>query len=114
MEEIRKSEFLSVVEETRLRLKDNSEWRARYASYAEKISDNLCFIKSVRSSFHEWSPLKVYLNVTSAKTAKNSVSFELRYMGQATDIVFAVFYQHTDLKSLWPAHWKVGSYPNIL
>ncbi|MBA7477202.1 MAG: hypothetical protein GH158_04365 [Dehalococcoidia bacterium] len=82
MEEIRKSEFLSVVEETRLRLKDNSEWRARYASYAEKISDNLCFIKSVRSSFHEWSPLKVYLNVTSAKTAKNSVSFELRYMGQ--------------------------------
>ena len=82
MEEMPKSEFASVVEETRLLLKDNNEWRARYAVYAEKISGNLGFINSVRSSFREWSPLKVYLNTTSSKNANNSVNFELRYMGQ--------------------------------
>jgi len=68
MEEMPKSEFASVVEETRLLLKDNNEWRARYAVYAEKISGNLGFINSVRSSFREWSPLKVYLNTTSSKS----------------------------------------------
>jgi len=36
----------------------------------------------VRSSFREWSPLKVYLNITAAKQAQSSVSFELRYFGQ--------------------------------
>ena len=77
-----KSEYISVIEETRLLLKDNSEWRERYAGYAEKISGNIDFINSVRASFREWSPLKVYLNTTSAKKANNSVSFELRYLGQ--------------------------------
>ncbi len=79
---MQESEFIQVMDETRLLLKDNSEWRERYCSYAEKISGNIDFIKSVRSSFHEWAPLKVYLNITSAKTAKHSVSFELRYLGQ--------------------------------
>ncbi len=77
-----KSDFIDVIQETRLRLKDNSEWRGRYVGYAEKISGNIDFIKSVRSGFREWSPMKVYLNITSAKTANNSVSFELRYLGQ--------------------------------
>lgn len=76
------NEITSVIEETRLLLEDNNEWRTRYAGYAEKICANIPFINSVRSSFREWSPLKVYLNITSAKNANNSVSFELRYMGQ--------------------------------
>lgn len=77
-----KNDFLSVIEETQFLLKNNSEWRGRYASYAKKVSENIAFIKSVRSSFREWSPLRIYLNTTSAQNAKNSVSFELRYLGQ--------------------------------
>lgn len=82
MKEVTKNEFMQVIEETRLLLKKNSEWRGRYASYAEEILRNIDTIKSVRSSFREWSPLRVYLNITSAKKAKDSVNFELRYMGQ--------------------------------
>ncbi len=77
-----RSEFLSVIEETRLLLDSNREWLDRYISYAKKISDNMVFIKSVRRSFREWSPLKIYMNTTSAQNAKNTVNFELRYLGQ--------------------------------
>jgi len=76
------SEFMKAVEETRRLLKENSEWRERYVDYAEKIRSNTPSIISARSSFREWSPLKVYLNTTSAKGARDSVSFELRYLGQ--------------------------------
>jgi hypothetical protein len=82
MQEELKSEFIAVIEETRLRLKDNNEWRERYAGYATSIRANEPLIKRVRRSFREWSPLYVYLNISSAKKAINSVSFELRYMGQ--------------------------------
>jgi hypothetical protein len=82
MKETMKNEFMSVLEEVRTLLNDNSEWRERYVDYAEKIQENIPFINSVRSSFREWSPLKIYLNITSAKTAKNTVIFDLRYMGQ--------------------------------
>lgn len=77
-----KSEFLSVIEETRVKLDSNDEWKERYARYANKIKDNLVFIRGVRRSFREWSPLKVYMNTTSAKNAKMNVNFELRYLGQ--------------------------------
>ena len=77
-----KSEFKTVVTETRLKLEEYNEWRERYTKYAEDISCSLPFIKSMRGSFREWSPLRVYLNITNAKTAKNSGCFELRYMGQ--------------------------------
>jgi hypothetical protein len=82
MKEVTKNEFMQVIEETQLFLKENSEWRERYAGYAEGILDNIPAIKDVRSSFREWSPLRVYLNITSAKKAKNCVNFELRYLGQ--------------------------------
>lgn len=82
MKERLKSQFTAVIEETQLHLKAQNEWRGRYAGYAEKILDNSHFIGRVRRSFHEWSPLYVYLNISSAKNAKNSVGFELRYMGQ--------------------------------
>jgi len=75
-------EFKQVIKETRLLLADNNEWEERYAGYAKKISENIDVIKIVRSSFREWSPLKIYLNTTAAKTAKHTVNFELRYLGQ--------------------------------
>ena len=76
------SGFVEVVEKTRALLKEHGEWRARYAGYAEEIGNNLSTIEGVRSTFREWSPLNVYLNMSSAKNAKHSVGFELRYMGQ--------------------------------
>jgi hypothetical protein len=82
MKAVTKNEFIQVIEETRALLKENGEWRGRYAGYAEEIRKNIHIIKSVRSSFHEWSPLKVYLTITQAKKAKHSVTFNLRYLGQ--------------------------------
>jgi hypothetical protein len=77
-----KSEFLSVINETRLLLDNDREWLDRYKKYAEKINKNMPVIKKVRRSFREWSPLKVYMNTTSALNAKMNVKFELRYLGQ--------------------------------
>ena len=76
------SDYLMVVEETLSLLNKNDEWRNRYDEYGKKISANIDFIKTVRRSFCEWSPLNIYLNVSSAKNAKTSVKFELRYLGQ--------------------------------
>lgn len=76
------SDYLLVVEETLSLLNKNDEWRERYTSYAKEILANIPHIKSVRSSFHEWSPLYVYMNISSAKSAKATVNFELRYAGQ--------------------------------
>jgi len=82
MKEMSKYEFFEVIDRTLLLLKDNNEWRERYTSYAEIINQKLGFIKYMRKSFHEWSPLKVYLNTSSVKNASNSICFELRYLGQ--------------------------------
>jgi hypothetical protein len=82
MKEVMNNKFMEVVEKTRALLKEDSEWKERYAGYAEEIRNNLSTIKGVRSTFREWSPLNVYLNISSAKKAKHSVGFELRYMGQ--------------------------------
>ncbi|MEN8614812.1 hypothetical protein ABFB09_05975 [Dehalogenimonas sp. THU2] len=81
-EEMPKNDFIEVVGTTQSLLKNEGEWRDRYAKYAEKIQDNLDLIRDVRSRFHEWSPLNVYMNISSAKNARTSVSFELRYLGQ--------------------------------
>jgi hypothetical protein len=82
MKEMPKKQFMQVIEKTRALLKDHSEWRERYASYAKEISNNKDAITEVRKGFREWSPLRVYLNITSAKKARNCVNFELRYLGQ--------------------------------
>jgi hypothetical protein len=78
-----------VVEETQLLLKENSKWKELYAGYAKGILSKLVLIRSIRSTFREWSPLKLYLTTTNAKSAKNSVTFELRYMGQTAAILKA-------------------------
>jgi len=79
---ILRQDFIAVVDETRLLLKQNDEWHTRYEGYAQKIGQNLGFIKSVRESFRQWTPLTVYLNTTSALNAKRTVVFDLRYYGQ--------------------------------
>ncbi len=75
-------EFLGVIVETRKLLAENPEWETRYKGYAEDIHINESYIEKVRSSFHEWAPLMLYLNVSNAKKAKQHLVFELRYLGQ--------------------------------
>jgi len=58
------------------------DWKARYAGYANEIEANRANIMSVRKTFREWDPLKLYINVSNSKQAKNKVQFELRYLGQ--------------------------------
>ena len=77
-----KEEFESVVEQTQRVLKENTGWRTRWAGYANDIHDSKPNIEEVRKLFRERPPLMVYLNITSAKKAKNSVTFDLRYWGQ--------------------------------
>ncbi|MFC1965951.1 hypothetical protein ACFLWI_03275 [Chloroflexota bacterium] len=77
-----KEEFESVVEQTQRVLRENTGWRTRWAGYASNIRDSKPNIEEVRKLFRERPPLMVYLNITSAKKAKNSVTFDLRYWGQ--------------------------------
>jgi len=83
MKEVTKNEFEQEIYKTLVRLKENSEWRERYAGYAKEISRNKPLIEIVRHTFREWSPLKFYLTVTEIKKAKHSVIFNLRYLGQS-------------------------------
>jgi hypothetical protein len=75
-------EFYKVIDDTRKLLHNNLEWQERYPKYAKEISNNIEDIKSVRNRFREWSPLKLYLNVSKAKNVVKAVKFELRYLGQ--------------------------------
>ena len=79
---VMQSDYQKTVANTRELLQENPEWRNRYLGYANEIAGNHDLIKTVRASFHEWSPLYLYLNVSNAKKAGKSVSFELRYLGQ--------------------------------
>ncbi|MGE5494379.1 MAG: hypothetical protein ACM3S4_03635 [Burkholderiales bacterium] len=79
---ILRRDFMAIVDKTRLLLKQNDEWHRRYEGYAQKIVQNLDFIKSVRASFRQWVPLTVYLNTTFAQNAKRTIVFDLRYYGQ--------------------------------
>ncbi len=74
--------FQNIIDEVLLLLEENPEWAERYTGYAEEIHTHLADNLSLRKSFREWSPLKVYLNVTGAKSVRASVRFELRYLGQ--------------------------------
>jgi len=58
------------------------DWKSRYSGYANEIEANSANIQSVRRTFCEWDPLKLYINVSSSKKAGNKVQFELRYLGQ--------------------------------
>jgi hypothetical protein len=75
-----KQEFLGVITETRKLLAENPEWETRYKGYADEMNES--YIEKVRSSFHEWAPLMLYMNVSNAKKAKQHLIFELRYLGQ--------------------------------
>ena len=81
--QIKLSEWNSTITDTLVLLNSNTEWKQRYSTYAKEISSNLIKIHTVRKNFHEWAPLKFYLNVTNAKNAKKTVHFDIRYLGQS-------------------------------
>ena len=62
--------------------KNKVEWKKRYLDYASIITENLESIKSNRRRLRESAQLKFYLNTTNAKKAKNTVCFDMRYLGQ--------------------------------
>ena len=73
----------AVVNTTRTEL-NNPEWETLYADYVTAIHANLDHLKKIRSSFKEWSPLTVHINITNAKMAKTTrtAALDLRYRGQ--------------------------------
>ena len=78
---------MEVVEKTRQELANNLEWRQRYVNYSKIIIAHRPLIRDWRRAFHEWSPLKVYLDVSAVNSARRSVNFQLRYLGQLVAIL---------------------------
>ena len=78
-------DYQKVVNETQeLLLVDvnRADWEKRYNSYADNITSNLESIKKNRRRLREWTPFKFYLNTTNAQNAKNTLRFDVRYLGQ--------------------------------
>ncbi len=78
-------------------LQQNDEWKGRYANYAQKIKENIGLMQKIKSNFHQWAPLHLYMNVGKAQGKANS--FNLRFRGQdVADIVYgndAIYLQVT-------------------
>jgi len=74
--------IITEVQNILLEEENMSDWLGRYKSYAEIILANKESIKANRRRLNEWKPLRYYLNVTNAKKAKNTVKFDVRYLGQ--------------------------------
>ena len=77
--------YQSVADETReLLLADANiaDWEKRYGGYANNIAANLESIKANRRRLREWFPFRYYLNTTNAQNAKNTLRFDVRYLGQ--------------------------------
>lgn len=77
-----KIKFEKVIDDTLNLLSNNPEWIKRYEVYGKAISKNLESIKVIRKTFHEWSPLNLYITTNNALTASAIIKFELRYLGQ--------------------------------
>ena len=62
-------------------LEQNTEWKQRYANYAEILNNQqyLDEIRKKKKNFHEWAPIYLYMTVSEAK---RRMLFSLRYLGQ--------------------------------
>jgi len=76
------NEFYEVIREAQTLLQNENEWESRYRKYSKDISANIDNIISIRGTFCEWSPLKLYLTTSNAKNTSKTVRFELRFLGQ--------------------------------
>ena len=76
------NEFYEAIRVAQSILQNEIEWEDRYKKYAKDIVANIENINTIRGTFCEWSPLKLYLTTSSAKNTSKTVRFELRYLGQ--------------------------------
>ncbi|MCL1882432.1 MAG: hypothetical protein FWF81_01585, partial [Defluviitaleaceae bacterium] len=77
--------YQTVADETRKLLLEDAnmaDWEKRYGGYANNITANLESIKNNRRRLREWLPFRYYLNTTNAQNAKNTLRFDVRYLGQ--------------------------------
>jgi hypothetical protein len=76
-----------IIEETQKLLNENTEWRKRYANYANLILKNYEFIKSSRKKFAMTPELGVYLTVSSVREKTTTFSAQLRCLGRRVALV---------------------------
>ncbi len=72
-----------VVEETLRLLKNNPEWKERYAKYAKAIKDNGEKYGSNSRKFQLKKPLYIYSSITKAKNDSSTSTFDMRFAGQS-------------------------------
>lgn len=71
--------LISEIEDAWVRHPDLCE--ERVSEWINAINENREFIAKARSAFHEWEPLRAYINITNAKK-KGAAVFSLRFKGQ--------------------------------
>lgn len=78
------TDYQSTIDCVLKKLKENEEWKERYQSYAEELSDErVGYIKKANGSFSVKTPLTKNLTVSLIKNgSKNTVTYSLRYQGQ--------------------------------
>lgn len=75
-----KKELENTIKETQKLIKENkTEWAPRYEGYSKEILDKLNYSFT---KFHEFEPLKLYINISYVKKSTRSLKFDLRYLGQ--------------------------------
>lgn len=75
--------FEDIIKEAQDLLSENTEWKDRYANYADIFLANTNSIKSNRNRFNQFSPLYFYISTTNVKNAKSSLLLDIRYRGQS-------------------------------
>ena len=70
--------FEDVIKEAQDLLSENTEWKDRYANYADIFLANTNSIKSNRNRFNQFPPLYFYISTTNVKNAKSSLLLDIR------------------------------------
>lgn len=75
-------EYINIVNTTNNLLTQNTEWIARYMSYADKIIKNQSKHIDGKKKFHIQSPLYLYTNIGNLLNG-NILNYDLRFLGQS-------------------------------
>lgn len=72
-----------IIKEAQDLLSKNTEWKKRYADYAQAILANTDYIKVNRRKLKEYPPLHYYISTSIARNARNTLLLDVRYRGQS-------------------------------
>ncbi len=67
---------------SQLWVKNRSSIEAQIGGWVDEVNNKRALISEARKSFHEWTPLRVYLSLSSAKKTGAKAVFSLRFLGQ--------------------------------